>query len=232
MTETINTDLKNNIDSTVSEIKNIILEGQNYIKEWTKISDRPEYEFWEEFIRRCKIKDQEEERRQKEFNILLSHFMIDFLLPELKHRNITIEQSPVSPKDMQDLTVMAYIGSITQQTAKYVLKEMFSIIENTSEEKTEYIEYYFKGNIEEWRKCLVVEIIQNKGLWAYLQENNKDEIDRWINQVIEENSVTAAEFAAGKDKAIGVLVGKIMKLSNNKANAKIINEILTKKLRG
>ena len=133
---------------------------------------------------------------------------------------------------MQDLTIMAYIGSITQQTAKYVLKEMFSIVENPSTEETEYIEHYFKGDIEEWRKDLVVEIIQNKGLWAYMQENNKDEVEQWVNHVIEELPVPAAEFAAGKDKAIGVLIGRIMKLSNNRANAKEIKEHLTRKLRG
>ena len=67
MTETINTDLKNNIDSTVSEINNIIIEGQSHIKQWASFSGRPESEFWGEFIKLFKIKDKEEQR-QKQFN--------------------------------------------------------------------------------------------------------------------------------------------------------------------
>ena len=46
------------------------------------------------------------------------------------------------------------------------------------------------------------------------------------------NSIEEAveDFKAGKKKAVGALVGQIMKATKGKANPKVINELLNKKL--
>ena len=45
-----------------------------------------------------------------------------------------------------------------------------------------------------------------------------------------ENPKTVGEVRSGKAQAIGFLVGQVMKESKGKANPKLINEILSKKL--
>ena len=45
-------------------------------------------------------------------------------------------------------------------------------------------------------------------------------------------AAAVAEFKAGKQKAVGALVGAVMKETGGKANPKVVNEILQKKLQG
>jgi len=39
-----------------------------------------------------------------------------------------------------------------------------------------------------------------------------------------------ADFKAGKERALGALVGQVMKASQGKANPKMVNELILKKL--
>ena len=50
--------------------------------------------------------------------------------------------------------------------------------------------------------------------------------------MIAANPQSVADFNSGKEKAIGFLVGQIMKQSKGKANPQMANEILMKKLKG
>ena len=51
-----------------------------------------------------------------------------------------------------------------------------------------------------------------------------------INKVIAENPKNVEAYKSGKDKLFGFFVGQVMKNSNGKANPKLVNEILKKKL--
>jgi aspartyl-tRNA(Asn)/glutamyl-tRNA(Gln) amidotransferase subunit B len=70
-------------------------------------------------------------------------------------------------------------------------------------------------------------IIDNKGL---RQVSNTNEIEAVVDQVIEENQKMVEQYLSGKDKLLGFFVGQSMKKSKGKANPKILNEILKKKL--
>ncbi len=71
------------------------------------------------------------------------------------------------------------------------------------------------------------EIIQEKGL---KQVTDSSEIEKIINQVLEQNQSQLEQYKAGKDKLFGFFVGQVMKISKGKANPKQVNKILKEKL--
>jgi len=60
------------------------------------------------------------------------------------------------------------------------------------------------------------------------------ELEHYIDQVLAEpkNAKATEDIKGGKDKAIGALMGQIMKLSKGKANPKLVTEMIKKRLQG
>lgn len=65
-----------------------------------------------------------------------------------------------------------------------------------------------------------------------IQVSDDASLEMWVDQAIESNAKSADAVRAGKESAIGALVGTVMKLSKGKANPKLINERLRAKLLG
>jgi aspartyl-tRNA(Asn)/glutamyl-tRNA(Gln) amidotransferase subunit B len=67
-----------------------------------------------------------------------------------------------------------------------------------------------------------------------LQVSDTSELDQYIEQVIsdESNAKAVADVQAGKDKAIGALMGQIMKLSGGQANPKLVTQRIKDRLQG
>lgn len=55
-------------------------------------------------------------------------------------------------------------------------------------------------------------------------------IEQIVDQVLNENPQSIADFKQGRDKAFAYLVGQAMKLSKGKASPQIVNELLRKKI--
>ena len=55
-------------------------------------------------------------------------------------------------------------------------------------------------------------------------------IESFVDQVIEENPGPAQDYRDGKQKAIGFLVGQVMKATRGKANPQMVNQLLRQKL--
>ena len=70
-------------------------------------------------------------------------------------------------------------------------------------------------------------IIEEKSL---KQVTDSSEIEKIINQVLEQNQSQLEQYKAGKDKLFGFFVGQVMKISKGKANPKQVNKILKEKL--
>ncbi len=62
------------------------------------------------------------------------------------------------------------------------------------------------------------------------QDNDEDAIRGLVKQIIESNPQSVADYKNGKDKAIGFLVGQVMKESKGKANPGIVNKLLKEML--
>ena len=69
--------------------------------------------------------------------------------------------------------------------------------------------------------------IQDLGLE---QISDDSEIEEIIEKVINNNPDQKEQFLSGKDRLFGFFVGQVMKESKGKANPKLVNEILKKKL--
>ena len=72
------------------------------------------------------------------------------------------------------------------------------------------------------------EIIEEKGL---KQVTDSSEIEKIINQVLEQNQSQLEQYKSGKEKLFGFFVGQVMKASRGKANPEQVNKLLEKRLK-
>ena len=70
-------------------------------------------------------------------------------------------------------------------------------------------------------------IVKEKGL---VQISDTGALEELAAKVIAANPQSVADFKAGKKKAVGFLMGQIMKETKGKANPQVVNGILTKML--
>ncbi len=116
-----------------------------------------------------------------------------------------IEDSPVSAEALGGLVDLLGDGTISGRIAKDVFAEMF----------------------ESGREASA--IVEEKGLE---QVSDAGAIEALVSQVLETEAEKVAEFKAGKEKLFGYFVGQVMRASQGKANPKLVNEVLRKKLSG
>jgi aspartyl-tRNA(Asn)/glutamyl-tRNA(Gln) amidotransferase subunit B len=72
-------------------------------------------------------------------------------------------------------------------------------------------------------------MVERKGL---RQSTDAGELDRWCAAAIAANPRSVADFKAGKENAINAMKGFVMKQSKGKANPKLVDEILRRKIAG
>jgi len=69
--------------------------------------------------------------------------------------------------------------------------------------------------------------VEKRGL---RQVTDESAVMEYVEQVIQENPDAVESIVQGKDKAIGFLVGQVMRLSRGKANPQLANELLKKQI--
>ncbi|MDF2865280.1 MAG: glutamyl-tRNA(Gln) amidotransferase, subunit [Clostridia bacterium] len=121
----------------------------------------------------------------------------------LNESGIEINQSKITESNLANLIKLIDTNVISSAMAKKVFIEMFETGKDAKE------------------------IVEEKGL---VQITDESAILKIVEQVVNENDQSVSDYLAGKDKAIGFLVGQIMKLSKGKANPKTVNELLIKVL--
>jgi len=134
----------------------------------------------------------------------IGNWIMTELLRELNDRDIEASESPIPPENLADLVKMIDGGTISGKIAKQVFAQMLE-----------------SGGAP-------AEIVKAKGL---VQVTDTSQVEEWVDQVVAANPGPAREFAEGKDRAMGFLVGQVMRASQGKANPQMVNEILRKKLR-
>ena len=135
---------------------------------------------------------------------LTKNWIMGDLFASLNEKNISISQSPVTAKIMAQLINSISSGVISGRTAK----DVFEIMKETGEEPNK--------------------IIESKGLQ---QKSDPKELERIIDKILNNNKDKVDQYKSGKDKLFGFFVGQVMKASEGKANPKLVNEILFKKLK-
>ena len=113
-------------------------------------------------------------------------------------------QIPFDSKQLGNLIILIDKGTISSSIAKKVLEELF---ENPRDPE---------------------EIIKEKG---WIQISDEGAIKEVVLKVLEANPQSVADYKAGKEKAIGFLVGQAMKETKGKANPQMLNEMFKKEIK-
>lgn len=135
----------------------------------------------------------------------VSNWIMTELLRELKDGNVSPKDSPLSPAHLAELLSLIKDGTINIKIGKEI-----------------FLEIYKSGASPK-------SLVEKKGL---VQISDETAIGSTIDAVIARFPKELAEFKDGKEKLLGFFVGQAMKETKGKANPKLLNELLLKKLKG
>ena len=121
----------------------------------------------------------------------------------LNSAGIEIEQSKVTPAGFAEFLDLIEQGTLSGPSAKAVFEEMFHTGKPAGE------------------------IVTEQGL---TQISDDSAIEEVVRQIVDTNPQAVADFKAGKEQAAKFLVGQAMKATKGRANPKLVNEILRRKL--
>ncbi len=114
-----------------------------------------------------------------------------------------VQDCPVTPEHLASLVKLIDDGTISGKMAKTLFDEMM----NTGKRPED--------------------IVREKGL---KQVTDVSEIETMVDRVIASNPESVADYKNGREKALGFLVGQVMKESRGKANPQLVNDILRGKM--
>ena len=134
---------------------------------------------------------------------LAANWIMGDLAKNLNEENLDIAQSPVSAERLGKMIGLIMKDTISGKIAKKVFKEMW-----TSPDDPE-------------------KIVKEKGL---VQITDTSAIEPAVDAAIASNPKAVAEYKGGKKKALGALVGQVMKATRGKANPQMVNQLLAQKL--
>ena len=133
----------------------------------------------------------------------VSNWVLNDLMALLSDAKQTLGECLITPEHLAGMMRLVDNGTISGKIAKTVFAEMFQT-----------------GKMADV-------IVKEKGL---LQITDEGEIGRIIDQVIADNPGPVGDYRAGKTRAMGFLVGQVMKATKGKANPQLVNKILREKL--
>ncbi len=107
-------------------------------------------------------------------------------------------------KELGELVSLIDKGTISSAIAKKVLEELFNEVKMPSK------------------------IIEEKG---WVQISDEGAIKEVVMKILENNAQSVADYKAGKDKALGFLVGQAMKETKGKANPQLLNKLFLEELK-
>lgn len=129
----------------------------------------------------------------------VSNWIMGDLLGYLNSSNLELSGVKVSGQGLGEMIGLIEKGTISNKIAKVVFKEMLE-----------------SGKLPQ-------QIVEEQGL---VQISDEGAILSIVEQVVAANPQSIEDYNAGKQKAIGFLVGQVMKESKGKANPGLVNKLL------
>jgi aspartyl-tRNA(Asn)/glutamyl-tRNA(Gln) amidotransferase subunit B len=129
----------------------------------------------------------------------LASWIINNLLPALQENSQSIESTKVGSKDFASLINRIASGDVTDRIAKTVLAEMIT-----------------SGRAPDI-------IIEEKG---FKTVDNEEELNAFLDNAFNSLPEIIEQIKAGETKAINVLIGRVMRDSQGKANANKLKELI------
>jgi len=134
---------------------------------------------------------------------LAANWVMSELFARLNRAELALARSPVSPQGLGGLLDLIADDTISARIAKDVFNEMFETGKDAAT------------------------IVDEKGL---KQITDTGAIEGAVDTVIAASPDNVAQYKGGNQKVIGWFVGQVMKATQGKANPKLVNELLRKKL--
>ena len=135
----------------------------------------------------------------------IGNFLISDVNSYLNKNDIEIEAFPVKPEYLRQLAAYQEDGF----THKQVMQVMNHLIENEGETP------------EEAMKALHIE----------KQSNDDSLVLGFVNEILAANQQSIDDFKAGKDRALGYLVGQVMKIAKGKVNPSAVSKVMLEELK-
>lgn len=132
-----------------------------------------------------------------------ANWIINDLLRDLATAGLPLAESRVSPAHLAGLAALAEQGAVSSSQAREILAEMFRTGEAPAI------------------------IADRRGL---RQSSDTGQLEGWCAAAIARDPKSVEQVRGGNAKAINALKGAVMKLSAGKANPKLVDEILRRKL--
>lgn len=142
-------------------------------------------------------------RKNVETSKQASNWVMTDVLRVIGDKKISISEFPIPPAYLSKMINLINEGTISGTIGKEVFEDMLSNPEPPDQ------------------------IVEKKGL---VQVSDRAEIEKIVVKVLEANKNQVEKYLGGMDKIFGFFVGQTMKATGGKANPKVVNEILKKKL--
>lgn len=133
----------------------------------------------------------------------VSNWIMGDLSRMLHESELEITEIKFIPENLAEIVNLVDKGTISSKIAKVVFEEMF----NTGKKPEE--------------------IIKEKGL---VQVSDEGLIKEVVEKIVAANPQSVIDYHAGRDRALGFLVGQVMKETKGKANPQIVNKFILEKL--
>ena len=133
----------------------------------------------------------------------VSNWIMGDLMRILKEKELDVEEIPFPAEYLARLVSLIDKGVISGTIAKKVFEKMF----NSGKDPQA--------------------IVKEEGMEVVTDENA---ITKAIIKALENNPTSVADYKAGKKKAVGFLVGQVMKDTKGKADPQLVNKLLTQEL--
>ncbi|HPZ09796.1 MAG TPA: Asp-tRNA(Asn)/Glu-tRNA(Gln) amidotransferase subunit GatB [Candidatus Eremiobacteraeota bacterium] len=134
---------------------------------------------------------------------VITNWLLGDISKYLNAENLEITSTKLTPENLSEMLSLIDNKVISGKIGKDIIEEMLR-----SGKKAE-------------------KIVQERGL---LQISDEEVLWNLIRKVMDENSDAVKEYLKGKTKALGYLVGQVMKQSKGKANPQITNSIILEEL--
>lgn len=138
----------------------------------------------------------------KEYKMAANWIIVE-LSAALNKANLKPEDNPCDPKHLADMINMVKAGDISGKQAKVVFEEIM------------------KGNDPKT-------VVEEKGM---KQMSDTSALLEIIHTVLDNNPQSIEDFKNGKDRAVGFLVGQVMKASKGQANPAMTNQMIQEELK-
>jgi len=146
------------------------------------------------------------EEEDKDFARSLANWMVNVLVPHYREENVLVNDVAVRLNNFRAAYQLTQDGKLSSTNAKTLV-------------------IYISDSVKVTEDINVVS--HDKGL---VQVSDEGEIAKIVEQVLADNPKAAEDVKNGEMKAIGFLVGQVMKASKGKANPSLAQELIKKQL--